>query len=306
MNKMKAVLLTIMVVVLAAGGLAAAFVSQSMNYKNLMDVPGAGIAEAGDNYQQEIGAPTNVVNILFLGIDRTEERDGWLGIYRSDTIAIVRMDLDSKKIKVLNIPRDTYCYLPVRGGYDKINHAYAYGSLEGKAIEATIEAIHAYMGRECIDYYFSLDMEPIPTIVDDLGGVSLDVEIEMKDHGANLDRGLQLLNGQQVFDYIHWRYSPGGDIDRIIRQQKFMRTFFQQQRDKGKLLETLHVVLKNEVNIEKDLTMKQLLGLVYFLKGVPGGSITYYTFLGEGQNINGIDYWIPEDKEGVINQFLGT
>jgi anionic cell wall polymer biosynthesis LytR-Cps2A-Psr (LCP) family protein len=58
-----------------------------------------------------------------------------------------------------------------------------------------------------------------------------------------------------VYDYIHWRFSPGGDIDRIKRQQKFMSTFFKQQRDNGKLLETLYVVLKHDVHIETDLTM---------------------------------------------------
>jgi LCP family protein required for cell wall assembly len=236
--------------VLAAGFFAAYYINQSHNYNKLFAA-----VEEDAGYYDEIGAKSSIINILFLGIDKIEGGESRLGIYRSDTIAFARIDLDNKKVKVLNIPRDTYCYVPVEDDYDKINHAYAYGSLEGKAVQASIDAIHHYIGKEFIDYYFAMDLEPIPSIVDELGGVLLDVEIEMKTYGANLDKGLQWLNGRQVYDYIHWRFSPGGDIDRIKRQQKFMSTFFKQQRDNGKLLETLYVVLKHDVHIETDLTM---------------------------------------------------
>lgn len=148
-----------------------------------------------------------VINIEFLGIDRTDERDEYLNVYRTDTIAIAKVDLNTKKIKILCIPRDTYAFLPIKNKKDKINHAYAFGSAKGKAIESSIEAINYFIKYSKIDYYFSLDMEPIPEIVDSIGGVELDVEIDMKTHEADLSKGRQILDGKKAFDYIHWRFA---------------------------------------------------------------------------------------------------
>lgn len=80
------------------------YIHNSMNYKkSLLPNP----AKEEDSYKSDIGAEKNIINILFLGIDKTDERESWLGIYRSDTIAIARFDLDNKRIKILSIPRDT-------------------------------------------------------------------------------------------------------------------------------------------------------------------------------------------------------
>lgn len=258
-----------------------------------------------DNDISEISETGNIVNILFLGIDKDDERESWLGIYRTDTIALARINLESRQINILNIPRDTYAYIPVENKMDKINHAYAFGSIKGNGVQASIDAVNYFLGNEkVVDYYFLMDMEPIPGIVDEIGGVKIDVEIDMMDHGANLSKGLQVLNGKQAYDYIHWRYSPGGDIDRIKRQQKFIRVLYKQQRDSGKIMETLQIILKHKDNIQTDLTMKQLIGLARFLSDIPDGSDSYYTILGEGQMIDGIDYWMPDNKEEVLKEFF--
>lgn len=280
------------------------YIYDSLNYEDNLLVEHE---EKNDNDISEISETGNIVNILFLGIDKDDERESWLGIYRTDTIALARINLESKQIKILNIPRDTYAYIPVDNKMDKINHAYAYGSIKGNGVQASIDAVNYFLGnKKVVDYYFLMDMEPIPGIVDDIGGVKIDVEIDMKDHGANLSKGLQVLNGKQAYDYIHWRYSPGGDIDRIKRQQKFIRVLYKQQRDSGKIMETLQVILKHKDNIQTDLTMKQLIGLAKFLSDIPDGSDSYYTILGEGEIIDGIDYWMPDSsyKEKVLKEFF--
>lgn len=272
---------------------------------NQQQNPGTAVEEESD-YRSDIGAATSVVTIIFLGIDRTEDRESWLGVYRTDTIAVARMNLDNKKIKVLSIPRDTYAYVPVEGRFDKINHAYAYGSIEGDGVQASIDAVNHFLGQEVVDHYFLMDMEPIPAIVDQIGGVELDVEIDMKDHGADLSKGLQVLNGQQVYTYIHWRYSPGGDIDRIKRQQKFISTLYKQQRDAGKIMDTFQIVLNYKNNIQTDLSARQMIGLANYMKDLPDGSVTYYTIPGEGNTINGISYWAPDEAgtDEVLKEFF--
>jgi len=241
---------------------------------------------------------TNKINILFLGIDRTEERENSSSLFRADTIAVIRFDLDTRQVNILSIPRDTYTYLPITGKKDKINHAYAYGSAKGNGAQAMIDAIGNFSGDKLpVDYFLALDMEPLPRIVDEIGGVEIDVEIAMKTHGANLDKGLQLLNGRQAFDYIHWRFAGMGDIDRIKRQQKFFRAMYKKQRDSGQLLETVGIVLKYKDYLKTNLTPAQLYGLAQLAKDIPPGSVTYLSIPGHSQTINKISHWIPDHNK---------
>lgn len=296
-------LIILIIIILVAG--AGYYIIKSLDYKNSLLPSDKRSQTDAENYISEIGAAKNIINILFLGIDKTEDRESWLGIYRSDTIALARIDLDNKEIKVLSIPRDTYAYLPISGKWEKINHAYAYGSANGNGTQASIDAINNFLGRDAVDYYILMDMEPIPKIVDDIGGVKVDVEIDMKSHGANLSKGLQVLNGKQAFDYIHWRYSPGGDIDRIKRQQKFISALYKQQRDSGKIIETLQIVLRYKNHIQSNFGIRQMIGLAKFLSDVPGGNVTYYLIPGRGQNIGGVSYWVPdEQKEQMLDEFF--
>lgn len=249
---------------------------------------------------------SKIINVLFLGIDRTEERDKTLGIYRADTICIAHIDIDTKEVGVLSIPRDTYTYLPITGKHDKINHSYAYGSLQNKAVESTIDAVDHFTNHSSADYYFSIEMEPIPEIVDSIGGVEVDVEIDMKTHGVNISKGLQILDGKNAFDYIHWRYSAGGDIDRIKRQQKFARALYKQLRDSGKLVDFVPTVLKYRKNISTNMTFSQMIGFAKLCSEIPGENIQYYLIPGHAKQINKIWYWeLDEDeKKRIVEEFF--
>lgn len=238
----------------------------------------------------------NVVFILFLGIDRTDDREEYMSAFRSDTISLFRFDLDTKRVNVLCIPRDTYAYVPAEQKKDKINHAYAYGDMKGKAVESTIDAVCYFTGLP-VDYYITLDLEPLPNIVDDIGGVEMDVEIDMKTYGANLSKGRQLLDGKKAFDYIHWRFSENGDIDRIKRQQKFLRALYKKQRDSGKLLETLEIILKYNKSLKTNLTAAQMISIAQLANDIPENGVNFYSIPGRGQTIDNISYWVPDEIE---------
>ena len=61
---------------------------------------------------------------LILGVD---EREGDRG--RSDTMIILTVNPTLQTTKMLSIPRDTYTEIVGKGYKDKINHAYAFGSI---------------------------------------------------------------------------------------------------------------------------------------------------------------------------------
>ena len=62
-------------------------------------------------------------NIVVLGVDGREKDDD---PGRSDTLFVVMFDPKSKNVSLLSIPRDTRVRIPGHG-WDKINHAYAFG-----------------------------------------------------------------------------------------------------------------------------------------------------------------------------------
>lgn len=250
----------------------------------------------------------NIINILFLGIDKTEAREESLKIYRTDTIAIASINLDTTKVNILSIPRDTYTYLPCVDKQDKINHAYAYGGMAENGVKKTIEAVDKYIKYSSIDYYFTLDMEPIPVIVDELGGVEIDVEVEMKTHGANLSIGRQLLDGKQAFDYIHWRFAGNGDIDRVMRQQKFLKALVNKIKENDQLLEAVKLVLNYKNNIQTNMSTKQILALANLMSKVGQDEIAFYNIAGRGKYIDGVSYWIPDetDKDNVLRSFFNN
>lgn len=248
----------------------------------------------------------NVVNILFLGTDMTDERDEWLEVYRSDTIALASINIDTKKVKVLCIPRDTYAFIPIENKKDKINHAYAYGSLQKKAEEASIDAINKLIKYATIDYYFTMALEPIPKIVDSIGGVEVDVEINMKTHGANLSKGLQLLDGKKAYDYIHWRYSGNGDIDRMKRQQKFIKQMYNKLKDSSQIIECLKLVLSYNKYIKTDMSVKQLIALATLFNDIPSGSVEFQMIPGDNKYMNKISYWVPDEvkTDSLLKEFF--
>ncbi|MBQ5860328.1 MAG: LCP family protein, partial [Selenomonadales bacterium] len=162
--------------------------------------------------------PLKPVNVLVLGVDI---REGDIG--RSDTIFVMSLNREKNVATMLSIPRDSYVPIPGRG-WDKINHAYAYG--KGKLTRRTVENL---LNIE-IDYLVEVDRKGVEKMIDAIGGVEIDVEKRMyyedpwDDDGGlviDLEPGLQTLDGEEAVQYVRYR-DKEGDIGRARRQQKFL------------------------------------------------------------------------------------
>jgi len=312
MKRKKKIILILAAILLAGAGTLAVNLVQAFDYKSTLAVKEPKEPpkqeekkEEEVDYKEDINAPSNIITVLFLGVDKAKDRTQ--GVYRSDMIAIAKIDLNTNKIKVLSIPRDTYTYIPVEGKKDKITHAYAYGTIKGNAAQASIDAVEQFLGAgEIIDYYFSMDMDPILYIVDAMGGIEINVDTRMDypDYDVCLEPGVQMLDGMDAYLYLNWRYTAGGDLDRIKRVQYFMGELFKQLKASGKVKETLLLLIKYKDNFETDFTKKQLVAFAAFANQLPDGSVTYYNLTGGSKTINGISYWIPDPNTEVISEFL--
>ncbi len=186
---------------------------------------------------------------------------------------------------------------------DKINHAYAFGSLKGRGEASVLEAVNGFIGEEEMRKYFALEMEPIAEIVDAIGGVYLDVEVEMKSHGADLNPGPQLLDGEQAYDYVHWRYSGDGDIGRIRRQQQFANVFLDKLTVTYAPNNITKLMINNGDHINTNILFSEVTEIVQVLAEVD--EVEYYTVPGRNMKIDGIYYWSPKEEglKTVLEEF---
>lgn len=171
---------------------------------------------------------TNNVSVLVMGVDESDVRGKEYGeAIRTDALLLATFNKDSKTVKLLSIPRDTYTYIPVEKKKDKITHAHAYGSTKnGKdgGPQASIDAVEKLMNVP-VDYFVKFNFKSFIKIVDDLGGVEVDVPVEFTEQDSNdnaeaihLEKGVQKLNGEEALALARTRHIDS-DAMRGQRQQ---------------------------------------------------------------------------------------
>ncbi len=110
-------------------------------------------------------------NILLIGRDSFSKNEP----ARSDTMIILTVDHVNKQLKLTSLARDTLVKIPGRG-YEKLNHAYAYG--KEKLLMETINKNFDLDIRDCA----VVDFKSFIELIDILGGVDVDVDENEIDH----------------------------------------------------------------------------------------------------------------------------
>ncbi len=233
----------------------------------------------------------NGINILILGIDDTED------VQRSDTIMVAHLDWEHNRIGILSIPRDTRMHVPSLG-FTKINHAYAKGKeeLAKKAVSQLLSIP--------IKYSITLRLKSVEKIVDQLGGIKLNISKNMYyadqsgDLFINFKAGKQVLNGKQAAEYLRFRKDNKADIGRIGRQQFFMKAVFEQVSHSLQLFEIPVLIRQLSQNFTTDLSIREMIGLaIQFKEAYKGGTIETGTLPGLPTIVNGVSYWKIDLKE---------
>jgi len=203
---------------------------------------------------------------LLAGVD---SRDGSGGVINTDVLMLVSFNPQTRSASMLSIPRDLLLKpksLPSR----KANYYYAYYYIKDKAtvIPNTKQLFSDLFGLP-IDHMVVVNFEVLSQVVDALGGLEIDVDMDMryKDSadGTSIDlkQGLQKLNGQQVLDFVRYRKSNQGtressDFARNDRQQQVIKQIveklgsFRGAAQWGKILDIIGDNVKTDVP-ESDL-----------------------------------------------------
>ncbi|MFH1583312.1 MAG: LCP family protein [Candidatus Falkowbacteria bacterium] len=184
------------------------------------------------------GESDDRINILLLGIGGKNHDGGLL----TDTIMLASLKPSENKLFLLSIPRDLA--VPIENmGWRKINSVNAYAEMKtpgsgGLAVSQTISDIFQIP----IDYYITVDFAGFEKIIDDLGGIKVNVENTFDDYkypilGAedavweerweylHIDKGEQIMDGKLALKYVRSRHAlgvEGSDFARSRRQQKVL------------------------------------------------------------------------------------
>ncbi|MBR4696010.1 MAG: LCP family protein [Selenomonadaceae bacterium] len=242
--------------------------------------------------EPEFSAKRNIAHVMILGVDRREDDAG-----RSDTLMVASLDEENGKGSLLSIPRDTR--VAIEGnGYDKINHAYAYGGYK-----LSRKSVESLLGMP-INHYILVDTKAFERIIDAMGGVDIDVEKRMyyedpwDDNGGliiDLYPGEQHLDGERAIQYVRYRDGEG-DIGRIGRQQKFMKAVLAQLISPQILPKLPDLVEKVSGAVETDMSLPELLEFAGNLKDVHDHGVTAQMVPGRPAYLKDISYWIPDIK----------
>lgn len=230
-------------------------------------------------------------NIVVMGVDK---RDGDVG--RSDTLFVVMFDPKNSKASLLSIPRDTMVKIP-KNGWDKINHAYAYGGHK-----MTVQTVEEFLGIR-INNYVLIDFKGFVRIIDAIGGIDIDVEKDMHysdpydDNGLviNLHKGWQHLDGEKAIEYVRYR-DEEGDIGRIKRQQKFISAVYDKITSSQILLKMPGLIKEITSMIKTDMSLSDMATLAKAMhtQMKDEGGLAMATVPGIPAYIDDISYWIPD------------
>src|SRR3954452_21405284 len=234
------------------------------------------------------GAETaDPVTFLLVGSDtRADIAPGDLPDARSDAIMIARFAGDRQHAQVISIPRDSWVDIPGHG-MDKINAAYALG---GPTL--LIQTVEQLTGVR-IDHYAAIDFDGLIGVTDALGGVDVVVPETTSWGPYTFPAGMNHLDGDQARWYVGQRYGlPGGDFDRVKRQQNYLRAMFTKLfgqdvcTSPGRLDSTL-LAVTSAIAVDDSLGNGDLLSLAYSLRGLTPSTVQFFTAPGLGTGTEG-------------------
>jgi len=161
-------------------------------------------------------------------------------------------------------------------------------------------ALEYTLGIE-IDHYVEIDFAGFSNLIDELGGVDIDVPQRMYKPYENIDlqKGPQTLNGYDALAFVRFRDLPMGDIDRIQNQQMFLHAL----AAKVAGISLVDVPALVGIGIEHTNTNYTLLAAVDLGKALRGtnlSNIPMYSLPGRALYIGFNNFWIL-DKKGTMD-----
>lgn len=259
--------------------------------------------------------PDDRLTFLIMGIGGP----GHAGSQLSDTILLATLDLKTKEVGMLSIPRDLA--FPLGGSqFIKINavNAYAEQSNPGHGAREAADAFEDLLGIR-IDHVIKIDFNAFVELIDAVGGIDVNVERSFVDYEypteddrwqtISFEEGEQHMDGETALKYVRSRHGSNGegsDFARSRRQQIVMLAVKDKLLSLGTATNPSRIIKLYEAvssNIQTDLTPWEAIKLAPLAKEFSPEHITMHVLTnapdGElvSSSVNDAYMLFPRDRD---------
>lgn len=208
------------------------------------------------------------INGIVIGTDEVDYAK------HSDVIIFLSYNPKTRFLDVISIPRDTKIRVP-GVAIRKINQLYAYTYKKTKSHHAAADSVRNKLEKILgvdIPYYAQVDYDGFKNFIDVLGGIKIRLNQPMNydDNWGKLhihfSTGAHLLDGKKALEYIRYRRGDRADLDRILRQQSFMREIMNKVKEPGVIAGFPKIVKILYKNTHTNISVWDILTIIYELK----------------------------------------
>lgn len=218
----------------------------------------------------------NPFTVLIMGVDSENENlEG--STFNGDALMLLTFNPTTLNTTILSIPRDSYVPIACFSGKkkSKITHAAFYGA------DCMMQTISDFLDIK-IDYYVKINFKGVVKLIDQLGGVEVDVPYSFCEQDSNrrfgkntiyVKKGLQTLNGEQALALSRnrksnssrcskeWTEGLRNDFVRGQNQQLVLRATLNKLKEINSL-DTLYSLLNSISNsMETNMKTSEMLSL---------------------------------------------
>jgi len=234
------------------------------------------------------------ISILLLGVDidesaATDQTEQGM----PDSIIIITVNPADETTKMVSIPRDTRTEIVGMYFDDKINHAYAFGG-----IEMMINSVQNLLDIP-VNYYVRIDMGGFQALVDVVGGVEVENDLDFAFDGTHFPLGTVQLDGADALKFSRMRMEdPRGDFGRQQRQRLIIGALINELTSVTSITQFANILDTLREHLETNITFDNAATMLFGGYREAFANIEQLQLLtGEGQIINGIYYQVLSYEE---------
>ncbi|PIR03852.1 MAG: hypothetical protein COV59_04260 [Candidatus Magasanikbacteria bacterium CG11_big_fil_rev_8_21_14_0_20_39_34] len=232
------------------------------------------------------GEKKDRINILLLGMGGL----GHDGPYLTDTLMVASIKPSTNEVALISIPRDLAVNIPGYG-IRKINNVNAFGETKKKNFgPAFVSDVFKKTFDLDIHYYLRVDFKAFTQIIDDIGGVKVDVEKSFVDQQypapndayqvIKFDKGIQTMDGDTALKFARSRHGnngEGSDFARARRQQKVLLAVKEKLISFKTLINPIRInnILNTlQENISTNMSFSDIIGFLKMSKDFDSNNIS--------------------------------
>jgi LCP family protein required for cell wall assembly len=228
------------------------------------------------------------------GLDEQDRRELTLGTFdgqRSDVVMYLAISEDREQVSLVSFPRDLL--VEVDGRQQKLTDAFAGGP------DQLIRVLRDNFQLP-VNHFASVSLGGFVDVVRTLGTVEICLEEPLRDRksGADFDAGCHDMSATEALAYVRSRQGDRADLERIDRQQSFLRAVLADLTATRTLANPRQVYRLTEdvaqgLTVDARLGTPQMLSLADELRSVVSAGMPMTAVPAYPLRIDGLDFMVP-------------